>query len=307
MVNARGEFGRHTEATVAFIQVAAAFDVLPVVTEGAQIVDVGGRSIGRHGANELVAAFYNHDSRLRILGIGETIAGIDRKAVRGPADQGHGGLAGAELIEETFGHAVVVIGAVGLNVGIVEVDAEVEVGLTERFDLPTAIGVTGEGAIIAGVVAGAGRRGIDLHAVENVTHGAARAAQGCAGASESGRQTETGIHPLLRDRVRVTCVRKGAYLVIRDAVRDECSIRGAGPLGLAGVGQGRLGVKGDVAVVAEHAVRRVRAPRRIAGVVRRVRVARAAVVIAAAGVWAGGARGDARARRSICRRRGPGV
>lgn len=136
-VGAFGELRGKGEAAIALVEVAAAGDEGVILDEGAIVVAAwagGGR--GALAGFEGVARAEGFHAGGGVFGVGVASEGIDGEAVGGPADEG-GMLVGfeAELVHDGFGEAVVVIGAAGLDMGVIFIETERD-GAAEGLVVP---------------------------------------------------------------------------------------------------------------------------------------------------------------------------
>lgn len=125
-IGAFGEFGGEGETAIAFVEVAAAGDEGVILDEGAVVGAAGaGGGLGTGAGFEGVAGAQGFHAGGGVLGVGVASEGIDGEAVGGPADEG-GVLVGfeAELVHDGFGEAVVVVGAAGLDMGVIFIEPE---------------------------------------------------------------------------------------------------------------------------------------------------------------------------------------
>ena len=243
IVGALREFRRHAGTSAELVEVSRAGDVFEVEAERA--VRLAGRGLfavaAAVGGLEAVAALHLLELALGVFRLRERVDRVDREAVRGPADLGHLLLAAGEAIEEEGGDAVIVVGAVGLDVPMVLVEAQADLDLRGRAHL----GVAHQGLVVPRVAAVAvvidfGGARIEDDAVQGHAPGRHHPPGRAAGERLGvGRDFEAIL--LLRDGVGVAAVREGRDLVVRDAVGlDDAlvALDGEGDLVLAG----RLGV-----------------------------------------------------------------
>ena len=220
IVRALRELRGHPGAAAELIEVARAGDVLEVERVGA--IGLAGRGLlavaPAVGGLEAVTALHLLELALRVRRVGVTIDRIRREAVRGPADVHHLLLAGREPLDEQGGEAVVVVGAVGLDVPVVIVEAQAgrdAGGGAHGGVAPQGFVMPGVGAVA--VVVDLGGTRVEDHPVQGHApgghHPAGRPAGGGFGL---GRHLEVVL--LLGDGVGVPPVRELRDLMVRDAV-----------------------------------------------------------------------------------------
>ena len=264
VIGALGEFRGHTRPPAKLVEVARASHVFKI--EAKRAIGLAGRGrlavAAAVGGLEAVAALHALERALRVFGISVGVDGIHRVAVGGPTHVGHLLFAARKAFQEQGGEAVVVVGAVGLHVAVVVVEAEARPDLGgsphrlvagQRLIVPRI-------AAVAVVVDFGGAR-VEDHPVQGDApsghHPGGRAA---LRGLRVGRDLEVVF--LLGDSVRVAAVRELGDLVVGDAVgfddalvalhRDRdfilgrrlgvCLVQGrAGGLDLGGFGVGPIG------------------------------------------------------------------
>ena len=125
-VGAFGEFGGEGEAAIAFVEVAAGRNESVILDEGTVVGAAwAGGWLGTGAGFEGVAGAERFHAGGGVFGVGVASEGIDGEAVGGPADE-RGVLVGfeAELVHDGFGEAVVVVGAAGLDMGVIFIETE---------------------------------------------------------------------------------------------------------------------------------------------------------------------------------------
>ena len=125
-VGAFGEFGGEGEAAIAFVEIAAAGDEGVILDEGAVVGAAGaGGGRGALAGFEGVAGAEGFHARGGVFGVGVAAEGVDGEAVGGPADERRV-LVGfeVELVHDGFWEAVVVVGAAGLDMGVIFIETE---------------------------------------------------------------------------------------------------------------------------------------------------------------------------------------
>lgn len=145
---------------------------------------------------------------------------------------------------------MVVVPAVGLNMGVAVVCSKVKTALAQCFDVP-ATGVANQAATrcIARDRAGSGSGGVKFDPVKRIAHDRDFACRICV----DRRQWHAGRHILSRDRIRVVHVREAADIVIWNTVGSQGACGGAGPVRGAGGLDRRAAVQGAVAIAALNA------------------------------------------------------
>lgn len=219
-VGAFGEFGGEGEAAIAFVEVATAGDEDVVLDESAVVVAAGaGGGRGALAGFEGVAGAECFHAGGGVFGVGVTAEGVDGKAVGCPADEG-GMLVGfeAELVHDGFGEAVVVVGAAGLDMGVIFIE-------TERDSAAEGLVVPVGGAVAIPEFGGAG---VEEDAIEGDSEGLVGRALGGTvfggevergGLGGGGWGSGQGEGVGLRfDTVGVTAIGEGADEVIGDGV-----------------------------------------------------------------------------------------
>ena len=220
VVGALREFRRDAGPAAELIEVAGARDVLEVEAERA--IGLAGRGdlavAASVGGLEAVAALHLPELALGVFRLGVSVHGVDREAIGGPADVGHLLLAAGEAFEEQGGDAVVMVGAVGLHMAMVLVEPEADLDLRGRAHL----GVAHQRFImprVAAVAVVVDFRGAGVE--DDAVQGDAPGGHHPAGRAALERLRVGGDFEailLLGDGVRVTAVREGGDLVVRDAV-----------------------------------------------------------------------------------------
>lgn len=141
-VGAFGELRGEGEAAIALVEVAAAGDEGVILDEGT-IVGAAGAGGGRGALAgfEGVAGAQGFHAGGGVFGVGVTAEGVDGEAVGGPADE-RGVLVGfeAELVHDGFGEAVVVVGAAGLDMGVIFIEPERD-SAAKGFVVPVGVAV----------------------------------------------------------------------------------------------------------------------------------------------------------------------
>ena len=219
-VGAFGEFGGEGEAAIAFVEVATAGDEGVVLDEGAVVGATGaGGGLGALAGFEGVAGAEGFHAGGGVFGVGVAAEGVDGEAVGGPADEG-GMLVGfeVELVHDGFWEAVVVVGAAGLDMGVIFIETERN-SAAEGFVVPVG------GAVAIPEFGGAG---VEEDAIEGDAEGLVGRALGSAvfggemergdlGSGGWGSGQSEGIG-LGFDLVGVAAIGEGADEVIGDGV-----------------------------------------------------------------------------------------
>ena len=152
-----GEFGRDAETAVAFIEVAGAGHVFEIGDEGAVISSAG--TVWACAGFEAVAGFQWFDWAVRVMGIAVAPRRVNGKTIRSPADEDHLVAGVCDFGEEAERETVIMIRAVGLDVGVAFVHTEVEMA-GHGFVLPAGIAVAVPPFVRAGIEGNA----VDGHA-----------------------------------------------------------------------------------------------------------------------------------------------
>ena len=245
-VGAFGEFGGEGEAAIAFVEVATAGDEGVVLDEGAVVGATGaGGGLGALAGFEGVAGAEGFHAGGGVFGVGVAAEGIDGEAVGGPADE-RGVLVGfeVELVHDGFWEAVIVVGAAGLDMGVIFIETERD-SAAEGFVVPVG------GAVAIPEFGGAG---VEEDAIEGDAEGLVGRALGNAvfggemergdlagGGWGSGQGEGVGLG---FDAVGVAAIGEGADEVIGDGVGFDVA-GGALESDLGGGGVGRVFVGGD--------------------------------------------------------------
>ena len=210
------EFLGHGKPSIALVQVSRALEVLVVPAEGTVIS--AARTVGRGRTVsflEAVAAGQFPDPGFRVVRIFIAIESIDWEAVHGVADEGRMFLrAHPQLLQEPGRQAVVMVGSVGLNVGVVFINPQRH-GSAQGLVVPAPPTVAQKELRCAGVE----KYPIDGYAERRIggpTAGIVMERNGLLGGLRFDRDRE-GIS-LLSDGMGIPTVWKPAYLVLGNPV-----------------------------------------------------------------------------------------
>lgn len=137
VVNALRKFGCDAGTTIAFVQITQADHVFIVLREGThRIGRGGGRTIGIRRGLGAVAGRDHLDGRACVGWRCVAIARVDRETICRPANQGHGFASVAQLGNQSFWNAVVVVHPVGLHMSVAGVCSPLKEGLAQCLQTP---------------------------------------------------------------------------------------------------------------------------------------------------------------------------
>lgn len=122
IISALRVFGGDSGAAVTFVEVARFFDVFIILDIGSVVL--AARAPESFAALDSIAGTQLFDAAARIVGLFEAVQSIDGIAVRGIAQE-HGMFCRPLVGNEAGGEAVIVIGPVWLDVGIVLIESQV--------------------------------------------------------------------------------------------------------------------------------------------------------------------------------------
>ncbi len=210
MIRAAGKLRRHAGASPALVQVAAAGGVVEILDEAA-VIETPWLVAGPRppALFQVIAAAEFHDGAGGVGRVAVAPGGVDGEAVGSPADERHLLLAAGEPLQERDGNAVVMVGAVGLHVGVVGIEAERE-RAAEGVVVPAGVAV---------VVPHLGGAGIEQHAIDRDAEGLAAQRHRPGGGHGLRRHREAVA--LRADAVRVIRVGEAASGVIGQAIRGD--------------------------------------------------------------------------------------
>jgi len=213
------ELRGHPRAAAELIEVARAGDVLEV--ERVRSVRLAGRGLlavaAAVGGLEAVAALHLLQLALGVLRVRVPVDRIRREAISRPADVHHLLLPGGEALDEQGGEAVVMVGAVGLDVPVVVVEAQPggdAGGGTHRGVAPQGFVMPGIGAVA--VVVDLGGTRVEDHAVQGDAPGRHHPARAAGRGLGVGGHLEAVF--LFGDRVGIPPVGELGDFMVRDAV-----------------------------------------------------------------------------------------
>lgn len=142
MIDSFWVFGGDTKTAVAFIQVAKPRDVFVVLGIITVVFATRATIATRTSASfQTVAGAHRNDWAGSILWILMTAAGIDRETIGSPTEEEHfPGFHTAKLSDETSGKTMIMIGAIGLHMGLIAIQTEIDLA-TLGFSHPAGAGI----------------------------------------------------------------------------------------------------------------------------------------------------------------------
>src|SRR5258706_4050099 len=124
VIDALRELRRNSESAVAVVEISHAFDVFIIGCEAAIVV--AARAARPRALLEPVTGMHFLQRTVGVSGVAVAERGVDREAIRGPAHPQHLFPVATEPRDKSCGQAVIMIGAGGLDVGVVLVETEID-------------------------------------------------------------------------------------------------------------------------------------------------------------------------------------